>query len=107
MSHVVETKEVIEILPAAICSRIFSQISDGIQAVVLGAGLQDVKKYRCILHLVAYWVVGLQFQFIWGCILTCVGWDLIDYQIIFAALFFCIFASLSTNKNFVVREICK
>jgi MATE family multidrug resistance protein len=58
MRHVVETKEVIEIAPTAICSCVF-QISDGIQVVVLGAlrGLQDVK-IPMYITFVAYWVVG-------------------------------------------------
>jgi MATE family multidrug resistance protein len=70
MTHIVETKEVIEIASQLLFVAAFFQISDGIQVVVLGAlrGLQDVK-YRCILHL---WRIGLlvfQFQFIWAYIL--------------------------------------
>jgi MATE family multidrug resistance protein len=61
---------VIEIAPNLLFVAAFFK-SDGIQVVVLGAlrGLQDVK-IPMYITFVAYWVVGFQFQFIWGCILT-------------------------------------
>jgi MATE family multidrug resistance protein len=91
MRHVVETKEVIEIPN---CYFVAFQISDGIQVVVLGAlrGLQDVKIPMYITFVA---VVGFPFQFIWGCILTKSGWDLIGLLVgLSLPLYFCIFASL-------------
>jgi MATE family multidrug resistance protein len=69
MRHVVETKEVIEIASQLLFVAAFFQ--DRSSCCFLGAlrGLQDVK-IPMYITFVAYWVVGFQFQFIWGCILT-------------------------------------
>jgi MATE family multidrug resistance protein len=109
MRHVVETKEVIEIASQLLFVAAFFQISDGIQVVVLGAlrGLQDVK-IPMYITFVAYWVVGFPISIYLGLYTDLKGWDLdrITGRIIFCRFIF-VSSLLSTNKKFVVREICK